>query len=304
MQRGEAVAKQYISMCLHSPRLQLLSPASSPAWSMPSPKGEGAEPCPSLQPSISVLGCGGPVAPWSFMGKCVCTRGKMEEPPAPHCVDEEGPNLVCEELPDGWFRAWIRWIPPAMWFAALLVFMRSTAGPKNFHPRFILQNGPVFQNMFAFSRFCQWAQHRSVVSSVPLRVSQVPHSCCSFSVQWESLVSLSSRCVARLRAQKPGLAVKMQASYHSWIQTAKKGSFSRKHLAARKPVLLQAPAREMQVSFRVRRAELPWEKAFSVIPTSSMFSFQRLFTVNYCFRLYPFLLSFFSPGNCFEALEG
>lgn len=99
MQRGEAVAKQYISMCLHSPRLQLLSPASSPAWSMPSPKGEGAEPCPSLQPSISVLGCGGPVAPWSFMGKCVCTRGKMEEPPAPHCVDEEGPTWCVRSCP-------------------------------------------------------------------------------------------------------------------------------------------------------------------------------------------------------------
>lgn len=61
----------------------------------------------------------------------------------------------------------------------------------------------------------------------------------------------------------------------------------------KKTVLLQAPAREVWVSFGVQRAELPWEKTFSVIPTPSMFFFQHLFTVNYCFRLYPFLLSFF-----------
>lgn len=83
------------------------------------------------------------------------------------------------------------------------------------------------------------------------------------------------------------------AGTHSQIQKAKRSSLPRKPLAVKKTVLLQAPAREVRVSFGVQRAELPWEKTFSVIPTPSMFFFQHLFTVNYCFRLYPVLLSFF-----------
>lgn len=40
----DAVPKQCISVCLHSYQLQLLSPASSPAWAMLLPKGQWAEP--------------------------------------------------------------------------------------------------------------------------------------------------------------------------------------------------------------------------------------------------------------------
>lgn len=142
-----------------------------------------------------------------------------------------------------------------------------------------------------------------MVYSAPLTGSQVPYSCCCLLCAWESRVSLCPRCVVRLRAWKLGLTAKVQASIHFQIQKAKKDSFSRKPLSVKKPVLWQAPAREVQMSFGVHRAKLPWENIFSVIPTSSTFFFQCLFTVNYCFRLTHFS-SLFSPGNCCKALQG
>lgn len=68
--------------------------------------------------------------------------------------------------------------------------------------------------MFGFSRFCHSVQRgHPQVSSVPLRVSRVPHSRCSFSVQWETPVSVCPRCVVRLRAWKSGLAAKNAGKY-------------------------------------------------------------------------------------------
>jgi len=86
---------------------------------------------------------------------------------------------------------------------------------------------------------------------------------------------------------------KNAAKYPLLNPKSKEGLFLPKTFGCEETVLLQAPAREVQVSFGVQEAELPWENNFAVIPTSAMFLFQCLFTVNYCFRLYPFLLSFF-----------
>lgn len=159
---------------------------------------------------------------------------------------------------------------------------------KEFPPMFYTAERACFSK---YVWFLQVLSLSSAVSFVPLWVSQVPKSCCSFSVPQESPVSLCPRCVVRLRAQKPGLAVEMPASILT--PNGKKGLLLQKRAATKKPVLLQAPNREVQVSFGMWRAELPWENTFSVIPASPMFFFQHLFTVNYCFRLYPFLLSFF-----------
>lgn len=64
--------------------LQLLS-QTSPAWAILLPKGERAEMCPSIQPSILARGS-------SSMGICVCTWEKIEGHPAPYW-DHDGTGI-------------------------------------------------------------------------------------------------------------------------------------------------------------------------------------------------------------------
>lgn len=85
--------------------------------------------------------------------------------------------------------------------------------------------------MFGFSRFCPSVRHgHPQVSSVPLRVSCVPHSRCSFSVQWESPVSICPRCVVRLRAWKAGLAAKTAGKLPTLKSKRQRGALSPENL--------------------------------------------------------------------------
>lgn len=113
---------------------------------------------------------------------------------------------------------------------------------------------------------------------------------------------LTFQVCCQARGTETQVPAKTQAAIHA-NTNGREGLIPPKSPAMKKPVPLQVCGAEMHVSPGGGRAEPPWEKPFSVIPTSSVFFFQHLFTVNYCFRLYPVLLPF-SPGNCCEALEG